>query len=112
MPIRRRLVLRKVRNHIYTRLEAAPTAWDIACDMEISVRTLQRGLAEEGTSYSQVLDELRREIAVRSLSRGFSDLAALAARLGYRQQSSFTRAMCRWTGKPPSEYGKNSMNRD
>jgi AraC-like DNA-binding protein len=68
----------------------------------IRLRTLQRRLDAEGTSFSMILDDVRRSIALRQLAAGGTTMAALSAELGFARQSSLTRAVRRWAGKPPS----------
>ena len=88
---------------IGTRLAGCPpTAAQVAAVLGLSQRTLQRRLSAEGTTYSALLDDVRRERALDSLASGKPSLEALASRLGYRQQGSLTRAMRRWTGQTPS----------
>ena len=74
----------------------------LASALGLSLRTLQRRLAAEGTSYSALLEEVRFEIAMPRIASGRETLADLSANLGYANQSVLTRAVCRWTGKPPS----------
>jgi AraC-like DNA-binding protein len=69
-----------------------------------SLRTLQRRLAREGTSYSEVVEDARRRTAVRVLRNGQRSLAGLADLLGYSEHSAFTRAFRRWTGTTPARY--------
>jgi AraC-like DNA-binding protein len=69
-----------------------------------SVRTLQRRLKEQGISYSQLLEDLRHDLAIfllRDRSRRVTDIAR---ELGYRDPAIFTRAFRRWTGLTPSQY--------
>lgn len=61
-----------------------------------SPRSLQRHLAAAGTSFRQVLDELRRD-RVRELEREGVPIEAIAERLGYRDLGAFRRAQRRWT---------------
>ena len=104
------LFSKTVRERIDIRLEtAAPTLAEVARDMAINARTLQRRLKEEGTSFSELFDDLRRDQALSALSTGRQPIGDLAQRLGFRQQSSFTRAVCRWTGQPPSEIKRRLM---
>ena len=77
-------------------------AADVAEEMSMSKRTLQRRLAEEGTSYSLLLDEVRRDYTLSALTAGQQRCEELSASLGYRQQSTLTRAVQRWTGRSPS----------
>jgi AraC-like DNA-binding protein len=69
----------------------------------LSERTLQRRLAEGGRSYSAVVEDFRREEAARLL-RGRLPLVRVADQLGYREQTSFTRAFRRWYAATPAAW--------
>jgi AraC-like DNA-binding protein len=75
----------------------------IARDLGLSNRSLQRRLSDQGISFRQLLDDYRRQRAIIALRDRGVDLASLAYSLGYREQSSFTRAFKRWTGITPSK---------
>lgn len=75
----------------------------IAAAMNVSPRSLQRRLQDQELSFSQLLDEVRRELAGRYLEDPALDLTDLAFLLGYSEQSAFTRAFKRWHGRAPAE---------
>ncbi|MCA9535054.1 MAG: AraC family transcriptional regulator ligand-binding domain-containing protein [Myxococcales bacterium] len=79
-------------------------AIDVARELNISERTLRRRLAEEGTSHRQLLEEARREVAIRLLGEQRLSIDEVAYHLGYAQPSSFQRAFKRWTGMPPATF--------
>lgn len=79
----------------------SPSLSAIARQMGLSRRSLQRALAEEGTSYIRLLDDLRRERARILLADRRQSLGAIAYRLGYTDQATFTRAARRWFGAAP-----------
>jgi AraC-like DNA-binding protein len=70
----------------------------------MSVRNLQRSLQAEGTSYQQLLDQTRKELAVRHLQQPQSSIHDVAFLLGFSEPSAFHRAFKRWTGQTPREY--------
>ena len=70
----------------------------------MSVRTLNRLLAAEGTSYRQLLDALRSELAARHLAGDDVSIAEVGFLLGFSELSSFHRAFKRWTGRTPAEF--------
>lgn len=74
-------------------------------------RTLQRRLAAAGTTYSDVLDGVRREAALRHLAHSDLPLAQVAAVLGLADQSTLTRYVVRWFGKPPSRLRREGLSR-
>jgi AraC-like DNA-binding protein len=69
----------------------------------VSTRTLQRRLLAEGTSFGQIVDALRRELALAYLERRMS-IADVASQLGYADTAAFHHAFRRWTGSSPSRY--------
>jgi AraC-like DNA-binding protein len=70
----------------------------------MSERTLQRRLEEEDTSFVQLLDDTRRELAEQYLGRLNLSLAQAAYLLGFADQSSFFRACRRWFDLSPGQY--------
>jgi AraC-like DNA-binding protein len=80
---------------------------DAACMavlLGVSERTLQRRLRDLGRSFSDVVEDFRREESVRLLATRDLDLIEVASRLGYAEQTSFTRAFRRWTGTTPGAW--------
>jgi AraC-like DNA-binding protein len=73
-----------------------------------SISTLQRLLRAEGTSYREVLDETRRELAQHYVKDGRYGLSEIAFLLGFADQASMTRAFKRWTGTSPKRYAERS----
>lgn len=73
----------------------------VARSLNVSVRTLHRRLAEEGTVFRRVLDEARHARAVELLERPELGTAAVADQLGFASARSFHRAFVRWTGTSP-----------
>ncbi|SEQ02765.1 AraC-type DNA-binding protein [Solimonas aquatica] len=73
----------------------------LAAQLKLSSRSLQRKLAQAGLSYSQLLDGVRAELAQRYLQDESLSLTDIAFLLGYSEQSAFTRAHRRWTGRAP-----------
>ncbi len=70
----------------------------------IRPRTLQRRLAQEGVTYSRLIDEIRFNTAMPLLKDTESKLIEIAFDLGYSDPAHFTRAFQRWTGFSPSSY--------
>jgi AraC-like DNA-binding protein len=84
--------------------QGVPTVRRAATALEMSPRTFQRRLAECGTSFSVLLENVRREQALARLVSGGGTIGDLSASLGYMRQASLTRAVRRWTGHPPSRF--------
>jgi len=76
----------------------------IARLLGMSERTLQRRLAATGDSYSELLQSFRRTEAMRLLVDTDLTLVEVASRLGYAEQTSFTRAFRRWSGATPAAW--------
>ncbi|HEY3818845.1 MAG TPA: AraC family transcriptional regulator [Polyangiaceae bacterium] len=77
---------------------------DVARRLHVSTRTLKRRLAEEGASFSGMLEEVRRQRALLLLEDRRLAVEEVAARLGYSDAANFTRAFRRWTGETPAAY--------
>jgi len=81
-----------------------PSLENIARQLHLSPRTLQRKLRSEGCSFADVLDRTRRFTADVYLKERDLALTEIAYLLGFSEQSAFTRAFQRWYGVPPSRY--------
>jgi len=69
--------------------------------LRVSARTYRRRLAEEGTSFQSLLNEVRAEHATRLLNETRLPITSIAYRLGFNDPSNFRRALRRWTGQSP-----------
>ena len=76
---------------------------DVARSLGMSERTLARKLSDEGLNFTEILQELRRDLAVRYLDDRKLHVSKIAWLLGFNGVSAFTHAFKRWTGKTPSE---------
>lgn len=96
---------RKVRGAIELQLpEGEPSAERIAQNLHLSLRSLQRHLADEGCSYDLLLNQCRQNLALQHMREPGSSLSEIAYLLGFADTSSFSRAFKRWTGLTPSQY--------
>jgi AraC-like DNA-binding protein len=75
---------------------------DVARSLGMSERTLARRLSDEGLNFTEILQQLRRDLAVRYLDDPKLHVSKIAWLLGFSEVSSFTHAFKRWTGKTPS----------
>jgi AraC-like DNA-binding protein len=78
-----------------------PSLEELADRLHTSTRTLKRKLALNGTSYRQLVEELRRERAQALLRESDHSVARIAELLGYTDTASFHRAYKRWFDATP-----------
>ncbi len=76
----------------------------VAGQLAMSVRTFARRLESEGTSFRQLLDSVRQDLAVAHLRDPRMELAEIAFLLGYSESSAFHRSFKRWTGRTPLDF--------
>ena len=76
---------------------------DVARSLGMSKRTLTRKLADEGLNFTEVLQQLRRDLAVRYLDDRKLHVSKIAWLLGFNEVSTFTHTFKRWTGKTPRQ---------
>jgi AraC-like DNA-binding protein len=97
-------IIYKVERSLSARLSTGEAQADcIAADLGLSRRTLSRRLAEEGTSFQDVLARLRGALAQRYLQESNISISEIAYLLGYADVSSFNAAFKRWTDKTPGQ---------
>jgi AraC-like DNA-binding protein len=98
-------LLARARGLIARQLKQPPVELDgIATQLATSPRSLQRRLAEAGLSFSQLTEQVRRELAERYLQDASMNLTDIAFLLGYSEQSAFQRAFKRWSGQTPAQF--------
>ncbi|HVZ35105.1 MAG TPA: AraC family transcriptional regulator ligand-binding domain-containing protein [Polyangiaceae bacterium] len=76
----------------------------VASRLKLSERTMRRHLRQRGTGFQKLLDEVRRDQALRHLHASKCTSSELGARLGFKGEAAFCRAFRRWTGTSFSEY--------
>jgi AraC-like DNA-binding protein len=81
-----------------------PGIADVARELRMSPRTLQRKLTENGTTFQQLMQEARRELARHYLLNSSLELDQTAYLLGYDDAHSFFRAFHGWEGTPPGKW--------
>ena len=95
----------RVRRAIRQRLTGRrPTMDDVADELNVSTRTLQRRLQEADSSFQQMLDEARHHLARHYLNNSVLELNEAAYLLGYEDSNSFVRAFRTWEGIPPARW--------
>lgn len=83
---------------------AVPPLGEIARELAMSDRNLQRALRNDGTSFQKVLDEVRRDLAISHLANPATSAGQVGFLLGFSEPSAFHRAFRRWTGAAPSAF--------
>jgi AraC-like DNA-binding protein len=97
-------VANQVRRFIARRLgEGGVTLALAARELRLSERSLQRRLTDEGFSFDEILDDLRRELGLRYLADPKLAIGEIAYLLGYSEPSAFHRAFKRWTQMTPAQ---------
>ncbi len=86
----------------------APALTVIARELRMSPRTLKRKLADHGTTFSTIRDDMRRQRALLLLDNRTLSIGEIATRLGYSELPNFTRAFRKWTGVTPLAYRERS----
>ena len=101
----------KVRSQIIELLPAGqPTQKGVAAALGMSVRNLQRKLHEEGFSFTSLLEEVRRELALQYLHQKHRSIGEITYLLGFSEPSNFTRAFRRWSGTSPNEFRQRAAH--
>jgi AraC-like DNA-binding protein len=102
---RARGVTERVRSAILAELPGGnPSVSHVAPRLHMSPRTLERKLEREGTTFSSLLEDLRKRLALRYVSSHDLELTEIAFLLGFSQSTAFHRAFKRWTGDTPLKY--------
>ena len=89
-----------------------PRLENLAAELRLSPRTLQRRLLEEGLSFHKLLEDARRELAQHYLTHSDLELNEVAHLIGYEDPNSFFRAFQKWEGTSPGEWRSSAMARN
>ena len=101
---RDREMVRQIRDILAASMPEALSIEDIAYRLHVSLRTVQRRLKEEGSSYRAIKSALRRDIALSKIEKSKKSVGEIANELGYAETSAFFRAFVDWTGETPTSY--------
>ncbi len=92
-------------------MQRPPSEWlelhELTRQLNMSGATFQRRLKQEGTSYQQLKNEIRRDTAIELLSKTELSLQDISERLNFHDPSAFHRAFKKWTGLNPGAYRQN-----
>ncbi len=98
----------RVRGHLRA---ASPASWPsfeaMAQTLRLAPSTLRQRLRQEGRSYREIKEEIRRELAVRWLLHSCRGVGEIAAELGFAEPSAFHRAFRKWTSRSPGTFRNN-----
>lgn len=95
----------QVRSYIIKQLPAGNCSKEsVAAKLHLSPRTLQHKLDVLGTSYQDILDQTRRDLAIKYIANKHTSLSEITYLLGFSDTSNFSRAFKRWMGCTPSQY--------
>ncbi len=98
-------LIAEVRRTLWSDLPGGkPDVARTASALGLTSRTLQRRLQRRGTSFAEILDVLRQEIATELVANETLAIAEIAYLLGYSEPSAFQRAFRRWHGRPARQY--------
>jgi AraC-like DNA-binding protein len=105
-------LVEQVRAQVLSTLKGRPvTAEDIALQMGVTRRTLTRRLRQERTSFTELLDDVRRQAAIDYLTSTDQTVEDIAFLLGFSESSAFVRAFKRWQGMAPAAYRRSQARR-
>ncbi|KGE04894.1 AraC family transcriptional regulator [Pseudohaliea rubra] len=96
----------QVRDLVRQNLLAMPELGEVAAALEVHPQTLRRRLAREGTTFKDIKNQLRRDVALHYLGRRGLSIEEIAHRAGFSESSAFIRAFKGWTGVTPYAYRK------
>jgi AraC-like DNA-binding protein len=98
-------VVSRVKTIIMKQLATGVVTRDgVSKQLGMSPRTMQYKLSEQGTSFKEQLDEIRKTLAVQYLNSNSTSITEITYSLGFSDTSNFTRAFKRWFNRSPSEY--------
>jgi AraC-like DNA-binding protein len=82
----------------------------LAAELIMTPATLRRRLHEEGASYQEIKDQLRRDLAISYLSHSDRSVMDIALEVGFSERSAFHRAFQKWTGVSPGEFRRGQQS--
>lgn len=97
-----------IKNKIYETLPlGAPSQVDIARELGMSLRNLQRKLQEQGTNYKEILEQTRKKLTLEYIQQSHLSISEIGYLVGFSSVGNFNRAFKRWTSTTPSDYRHN-----
>ena len=104
-----------VQSQVYYRLledlsNGEPSMEAMAEKLNVSVRSLQRKLREQGSSYKQLVDDVRKDLAMQYIEQRHMPIGEISYLLGFSHVSNFSRAFKRWSGRSPGDWREQLGN--
>jgi AraC-like DNA-binding protein len=104
-------VTMRVKSELIERLPGGKVSEEgIASSINVSQRSLQRKLKQQGMSFTQLLENTRRELSVQYVRNPQYSLHEVAFLLGFAEPGNFSRAFKRWYGQSPSQFRQDSLS--
>lgn len=100
---------REIRRRLGENPNAPLSLPDVASGLNLSVRTLQRRLQEDGVTFRTLVQNIKMQIAKEHLQEPNASIDAVAMKLGYADRSSFDLAFRRWMGTSPSRFRRQAL---
>jgi AraC-like DNA-binding protein len=94
----------RVRRHLLEKQNGFPSLQVVARLVHMTPRTLHRRLLDEGTSFRELLENVRHTLAIEHVKAQRFSIEEIAYMLGYSDLANFRRAFKRWESIPPAEY--------
>ncbi|MEZ8142427.1 AraC family transcriptional regulator [Enterovibrio norvegicus FF-33] len=88
----------------------APSQADVAKQLGLSLRNLQRKLSEQGTCYKEILDNTRKRLTLSYIKQPHMSISEIGYLVGFSNVANFNRAFRRWEGCAPGEYRHNYLS--
>ncbi|MBW2416811.1 MAG: AraC family transcriptional regulator [Deltaproteobacteria bacterium] len=97
-------VIFKVKEELLKTPGRFPSMDAVSVNLGMSVRSLRRKLREHDVTYQELLDQVRRDLAIDYLKNSLLTVEQIAQLVGYGEAASFRKAFRRWSGKAPGEF--------
>lgn len=98
-------ICQSIDNFIREKLpQGTPNQHEAAASIGLSLRSLQRKLQSNGTSYKDLLDNMRRKLTLEYLQQPHLSITEISYMVGFSNVGNFNRAFKRWTGATPTQY--------
>lgn len=104
-----------IRNQVIKSLQAdgmVPSIKQVAQNLHMATRSLQRKIRQRGTNFRNLVDETRHQLAIEYLRSRDANLSQVAIALGFSELSAFDRAFSRWTGSNPRTFRRKNFGID